>query len=233
MKIQYNLNFDYFENDKMSRVFEIFPDYFKDERGYFMEVFKYPSYIDKNNPILLKNSKWIKQINRSSSSGSVFRGFHAQSGKFCQGKLVEAVTGMVYDIIIDARPNSNTFGVSSIFPLYSSIHNRLWVPRGFLHSFLTPKNLNENVIFEYFCDNIYDKDSEINIHPNTILPNILDNFKNIMYNSNDMKKFYDLFSTFEDNNITFSKKDLNGINYEVFMKNIKAKYDMNGELWYK
>lgn len=225
MTIKENLCFDYFENDNDSKVYEIYPDYYKDDRGYFMEVIKY----DNNNfsPKILQKSNNIKQINRSSSSNSVFRGFHAQMGSKCQGKLVEAITEKVYDIIIDARPNSKSFGVSTIVLLDSEIHNKLWVPRGFLHGFIVPYTIKSNAIFEYMCDNIYDKTAEITIQPSSILEKVLNNFKNINNNCDE------LICTVSNNNLTFSKKDLMGENYESFMNKVLDDYIQKQKLWFK
>lgn len=227
MTIKENLCFDYFENDNDSKVYEIYPDYYKDDRGYFMEVMK----CDNNDisPKILQNSTNIKQINRSSSSSSVFRGFHAQMGSNCQGKLVEAVTEKVYDIIIDARPNSKSFGVSTIVLLDSEIHNKLWVPRGFLHGFIVPYSIKSNAIFEYMCDNTYEKTAEITIQPSSVLEKILNNFKSINVNNH----YDDLFYTVNNSDLTFSKKDLMGENYESFMNRILDDYVQNRKLWFK
>lgn len=105
--------FDNFEADQKSRVFEIVPDVFGDSRGSFSEVLK----CREDVPEWMKTMTWIKQINRSVSSKNTIRGCHAQSGLFCQAKLVEALTTQIYDIIIDARPDSNTFGVSKAYLL--------------------------------------------------------------------------------------------------------------------
>ena len=111
-------------------------------------------------------------MNRSSSSKYTVRGCHAQYGKFCQGKLVEALTEKIYDIITDSRPDSKTYGLSKIYILDPLKQNKLWVPRGFLHAFVVP-NAKSNAIFQYFCDNVYNKPSEIGINPLTILPKIV------------------------------------------------------------
>jgi len=66
---------------------------------------------------LASSISWVKQINRSVSKGGTVRGCHAQRGKFCQGKLVEALNAKIYDIITDARPDSKTFGVSNVYIL--------------------------------------------------------------------------------------------------------------------
>ena len=78
------------------------------------------------------------------------------------------MTGKIFDIITDARPDSCTFGVTQAFILDSTLQNMLWVPRGFLHAFVVPKDV-ENATFEYFCDNVYHKESEIGIAPLSFL----------------------------------------------------------------
>lgn len=228
MIVKENNCFDYFENDVNSKVIELIPDYFGDDRGYFMEVLRYDNKNTENLPTVLRNPNYIKQINRSSSSKSVFRGFHAQFGPHCQGKLVEVLTEKVYDIIVDVRPNSKSFGISAVVLLDSKTHNKLWVPRGFLHGFIVPNSVTSNVLFEYVCDNVYSKESEINIKPDSILDkifldiNLLDN-KDI---------FNDLIDTFNNNQLKFSEKDMCGENYESFLSKIKNEYIKTGRLWF-
>jgi dTDP-4-dehydrorhamnose 3,5-epimerase len=229
MIVKENTCFDYFENDVNSKVIELIPDCFGDDRGYFMEVLRYDNKNTENLPTVLQNPKYIKQINRSSSSKSVFRGFHAQFGPHCQGKLVEVLTEKVYDIIVDARPNSKSFGISTVVLLDSKTHNKLWVPRGFLHGFIVPYSIKSNAIFEYMCDNTYEKSSEITIQPSSVLEKMLNNFKSINVNNH----YDDLFYTVNNGDLTFSKKDLMGENYESFMNRILDEYVQNRKLWFK
>ena len=233
MTIQLLNNFDSFEYDNTSKVYQIFPKYFNDHRGYFMEVMNFDNQSSKVCPNILKRSSYIKQVNRSSSNKCVFRGFHAQTGRYCQGKLVEAVTETVYDIIIDARPNSKTFGSSTIIKLSSETHNKLWVPRGFLHSFLVPYNIQTSAIFEYFCDNNYKKESEITINPETVLPSVINEFKILCEKTETLNIFDDLFDTFYNHKIIYSDKDLNVYNYVEFMEKISKDFETNNKLWYE
>jgi dTDP-4-dehydrorhamnose 3,5-epimerase len=233
MIIKIEKSFDYFENDINSQVLHVLPQCFHDERGYFMEVLKYNNPISLDNPPIFTNPSWIRQINRSSSSGGVMRGFHAQLSPCCQGKLVEAVTEKVYDIIVDARPNSQTFGSTLIVLLSSESHNKLWVPRGFLHGFVVPKNLKNNAVFEYICDNLYNKELEFSINPKTILPGVINTFKNMVDENKMEDKYKDLFDTINDNNLVYSEKDIKGVEYTQFMEQVKQEYDKNNTLWYK
>jgi len=66
---------------------------------------------------------------------------HAQKGCFCQSKLVECVSGHIHDIIIDARPNSKTFGMTKTYALDSAKANALFVPCGFLHGFYSDNEM--------------------------------------------------------------------------------------------
>lgn len=104
--------FDSFNDDQMSTVFEIFPDVHHDSRGFFLEALKFEDDLHGVFPEWMQSSAWIKQVNRSSSVAGTIRGCHAQKGKFCQAKLVQALTTKIYDIITDARPQSATFGVT-------------------------------------------------------------------------------------------------------------------------
>ena len=212
-----------FNDDPRSAVIELTPKVFSDSRGWFSEVLK-------------GDLAWIKQINRSSSSANVVRGCHAQKGEWCQAKLVEAVTEVIFDYIIDARPDSKTFGVSKIFRLDPIKQNKLFVPRGFLHAFIVPKNVNGNAVFTYYCDNTYNKSSEICINPQSIIPRNIGILRSWCRGNSEMNAmFHELIESSEDDWI-YSEKDLQGIDYDTWMTTLKMAHD-NGDfktsLWYK
>ncbi len=196
--------FDSFEGDPRSAVLEIKPRKFADPRGWFMEVAK-------------GDLAWIKQINRSASKSYTVRGCHAQKGEWCQAKLVEALTFLIFDIITDMRPRSKTFGVSKIYPLDPVISNQLFVPRGFLHGFIVPALPREEdeAIFSYCCDNVYNKASEISVNPTTLIPEIVKLYGN--------EELMDIL----ENKAIFSEKDKNGQNYLDF-----AKWAQENPDWY-
>jgi dTDP-4-dehydrorhamnose 3,5-epimerase len=146
---------------------------------------------------------------------------HAQSGKSCQGKMVQAVSGKIFDVITDARPNSDTFGVSDIFELDAKTQNQLWVPRGFLHGFIVPKNQLYSSVFEYFCDNEYNKTSEICKAPLNIIKKIL-----------ELKTEIDSSFNINIDNYELSEKDSLGLDYINWMDQIKYDYELTGKLWY-
>lgn len=126
------------------------PSVFKDERGYFCEVFH-------NERYQLPGAFTFVQDNEAKSSKGVLRGLHFQHGPHAQGKLVRVVTGAVYDVAVDLRKGSPTFGKSYGIILSAENKKQFWVPRGFAHGYLV---LEEDTIFNYKCDNYYHKDAE-------------------------------------------------------------------------
>lgn len=209
-----------------SQVFEVVPKVFLDTRGLFCEVLKDKDY-DRKEPLWLSNCRWIRQINRSTSVSKAVRGFHAQSGVFCQAKLVEALTEPIYDIIVDARPNSNTFGKSRVFKLDPVAQNKLFVPRGFLHCVVIPK-CSQPAVLQYFCDNVYSHSSEIGINPETALPIVL----NAM-SDEDKSKYSEFAEMAEDySSLLFSDKDKAGLDFSAWMAEVKQKFDTDQSFWY-
>ncbi|ODM54990.1 dTDP-4-dehydrorhamnose 3,5-epimerase [Elizabethkingia meningoseptica] len=128
------------------------PTIFEDERGYFYE--KYNE--NKFEELTGLNGHFV-QDNISKSSFGVLRGLHLQKGDYAQAKLVSCLEGKVWDIAVDVRENSPTFG--QWFGIELSAENKLqfYVPRGFAHGFVV---LSETAIFSYKCDNLYNKESE-------------------------------------------------------------------------
>ena len=189
---------------------------FGDQRGSFSEV------------LVGEELRDIKQINRSKSIQGVVRGCHAQLGKWCQAKLVEAVHRQIYDIITDARPDSKTFGVTAAYLLDPFKQNKLYVPRGFLHAFAVPDYVGyDKAVFMYYCDNVYCKAAEVCISPMSYLPNVVKKL-------DGDPKYEDLcklFKTPED--LVLSEKDLAGNDYEIWMQNVLEDYAKTGQVWYR
>ena len=227
--IKYIENFDGLHDiSKQSIPFMIYPNVIADSRGSFSEVLKVVNADSQEIPFM-SDLSWIKQINRSTSSAGVIRGCHAQKGKFCQAKLVEALTEELIDMIIDARPESKTFGTIGFFVLSPITQNKLFIPRGFLHAFIVPKSSNSNAIFNYYCDNVYDKASDLSINPQSVLKNIgMDSIKNDIHILIDNDT-----NTFDFKSYQYSEKDLNGLEYEKWMAQIKADYESTGKSWWK
>ncbi|MBF8457188.1 dTDP-4-dehydrorhamnose 3,5-epimerase [Kaistella sp. G5-32] len=125
---------------------------FEDERGYFYEKFNE----QKFEQLTGMNGHFV-QDNISKSSYGVLRGVHLQKGEHAQAKLVSCLEGKVWDVAVDLRKNSPTFGKWFGIELTPENKLQLYVPRGFGHGFSV---LSETAIFSYKCDNFYEKDSE-------------------------------------------------------------------------
>jgi dTDP-4-dehydrorhamnose 3,5-epimerase len=137
----------------ISGILIIEPKVFPDERGYFYESFHDIKYEDAGM------GKFV-QDNQSLSHRGVVRGIHAQTNPYAQGKLVRVIQGRVWDVAVDIRKASPTYGQYFAIELSGENHIQLWVPPGFLHGFATLEN---NTIFSYKVTNYYDKDSEIGV----------------------------------------------------------------------
>jgi len=112
-----------------------------DARGYFMETFK-----SEGQDLI-----W-KQDNESMSHRGVLRGLHFQRPPHAQAKLVSVVQGSVYDVVVDLRTDSPSYGKTYGSVLSSINKRRLLIPAGFGHGFLT---LEDHTIFQYRCSEVY------------------------------------------------------------------------------
>jgi len=130
------------------------PQVHGDERGYFME--SYQKRIADNLGI---HDNFV-QDNESMSDRGVLRGLHYQVGAHAQSKWIRVVRGSVWDVAVDLRIHSPTFG--QYFGLTLSEENKLqmYIPRGFAHGFLV---LTSPTIFCYKCDNYYNREAEAGI----------------------------------------------------------------------
>lgn len=137
--------------------FIIEPNIFEDDRGYFFE-----SYSESKLKEILGHSPSFVQDNQSKSAFGVVRGLHMQGGDYSQAKLVRVLEGIVLDVVVDARVDSETFGKSFSIELSAENNKQLFVPRGFLHGFSV---LSDEAVFFYKCDNLYKKESERGINP--------------------------------------------------------------------
>jgi len=127
------------------------PKVFGDERGFFLETFQAERYISEAGITLP-----FVQDNHSRSSKSVLRGLHFQKTK-PQGKLVRVVRGQVYDVAVDIRKGSPTYGQWEGVILSEENKTQLWVPPGFAHGFVV---LSDTADFEYKCTDYYDPSDE-------------------------------------------------------------------------
>lgn len=118
-------------------VFVVEPQVFGDERGFFYESFN----AEKFHELTGVTDEFV-QDNHSRSSKGVLRGLHYQIQQ-SQGKLVRVIRGEVYDVAIDLRKSSSTFGQSFGLLLSEKNHKQLWVPKGFAHGFLVTSEYAE------------------------------------------------------------------------------------------
>ncbi|PWU23596.1 dTDP-4-dehydrorhamnose 3,5-epimerase [Candidatus Cerribacteria bacterium 'Amazon FNV 2010 28 9'] len=119
---------------------ELFPDIFPDSRGEFLESY------NKQNLALVGITDDFIQDSVSVSKQYVLRGLHFQKAPFAQTKLVSVLEGEVFDVAVDLRKGSATYGKWISVVLTANTHNMLYIPAGFAHGFLA---LSEKVTFLY------------------------------------------------------------------------------------
>lgn len=137
---------------KIPDVKVIEPNVFGDERGFFFESFNQQQFeAAVGYPVN------FVQDNHSKSSRGVLRGLHYQRPPHAQGKLVRCVVGEVFDVAVDIRKSSPTFGQWVGVNLSAENKRQLWIPEGFAHGFVT---LSETAEFLYKTTNYYHRESE-------------------------------------------------------------------------
>lgn len=132
------------------------PVVFGDARGFFFETWNAERYGEQGLP-----GNFV-QSNVSSSSKGVLRGLHYQWPR-AQGKLVTVLQGEVYDVAVDIRRGSPTFGRWEAFILSGENRRQLWIPPGFAHGFAV---LSDNALFNYLCTDVYVKEADAGIRWN-------------------------------------------------------------------
>ena len=137
---------------KIPDVKVIEPTVFEDERGFFFESFNHKKFEEA-----IGRSVTFVQDNHSKSSKGVLRGLHYQLPPHAQGKLVRVVQGEVFDVAVDIRKSSPTFGQWVAETLSADNKKQLWIPEGFAHGFLA---LSETAEFLYKTTNYYSRESE-------------------------------------------------------------------------
>ena len=163
------------------------PKVFGDERGFFMETFRQSEFNKHCGEYL------FVQDNHSSSTKGILRGLHYQHQK-PQGKLVRVIRGEVFDVAVDMRQSSPTFGQWVGEYLSEENKKMLWVPPGFAHGFLVTSDIAE---FSYKCTDYYNPGDEYSLLWNDKTLNI------------DWPKYI---------NPQLSKKDAEGCSFEISLK---------------
>ena len=153
-----------FKKLEIPEVILVSPKVISDERGFFLETYKKTEFIKGGI-----NCDFV-QDNQSFSSNNVLRGLHFQKSPKAQGKLVQCLSGKIFDVAVDIRPNSSYFRKWVCAELSAENKNMLYIPEGFAHGFVT---LSETSKIGYKCSDEYSpehnagiiwNDSQININ---------------------------------------------------------------------
>ena len=131
---------------------EIVPRKISDDRGYFAEVFRIDQFTDRAGPV-----DFVQDNQSLSVRTGTIRGIHFQSHPAAQGKLVRCLAGKVFDVAVDLRHDSPTFGQWLATTLSPDANNQLWVPPGFGHAFCT---LEPNSVISYRVTNFYSPEND-------------------------------------------------------------------------
>jgi dTDP-4-dehydrorhamnose 3,5-epimerase len=142
-----------FRKTEIPGVILVEPDMHRDERGFFLESYHQRKYADGGIDRL------FVQDNHSCSAKGTLRGLHMQLAR-PQGKLVRAIRGSVWDVAVDVRRGSPTFGRHVAVELSAESQLQLYLPPGLAHGFLVT---SETAEFEYKCTDFYDPTSELAI----------------------------------------------------------------------
>ena len=170
-------------------------DKFNDDRGYFSVTYNKSNFkqININQNFLQDNFSYSKTVN-------TFRGIHYQKKPYEQAKLINIIKGSIFDVFVDLRLNSKTFGQFESVKL-DSAKNLLFIPEGFGHAFLTLEN---DTLIHYKISNKYNLESE----------------QTIIWNDKELKIDWPKF----DSKMILSEKDKNGISLQNFkLKNLDNK----------
>lgn len=181
---------------------------FKDERGYFSEVYnKQDLHLSDGTDAIPE----LVQSNESFSKKDVVRGLHFQWNPF-MGKLIRTAYGHMIDLVVDIRPNSETYGKGIMIDMPGSQESEtdqlIWIPPGFAHGNL----FLENTLIQYFCTGTYNPQGEMGINP----------YSSEIDWSLSEKKLYNQFSLIKERAI-ISPKDKQGINLNEWSRNPNSK----------
>lgn len=183
-----------FTETKIKGVYIIEPKVFGDNRGYFMETYNKEHFAEAG---LTMN---FVQDNESSSSKGVLRGLHFQT-KHTQGKLVRVTKGEVFDVAVDLRKGSPTYGQWEGVVLSAENKKQFYIPEGFAHGFLV---LSDHAIFNYKCTDFYCPEGEGGVlwnDPDIGIEWPLEGIDNIILSEKDK-----IHPTLKDLNVPFEYK---------------------------
>lgn len=167
-----------FNETQINGVYIIEPKIFGDNRGYFMEIYNKKDFVKAGLNMI------FVQDNESKSSKGVLRGIHFQR-KHSQGKLVRVTYGEVFDVAVDLRIGSKTYGKWEGIILSEENKKQFYIPKGFAHGFLV---LSDEAVFNYKCTDFYAPEYEAGIRWDDPYINInwpLDKIENIILSKKD------------------------------------------------
>lgn len=128
------------------------PKVFGDGRGWFAEMYKASDFVSNGIDV-----RFVQISHSKSASVGTIRGLHFQREPYAQGKLVRCIRGKVFDVAVDIRGGSSSFGKHAAFELSEDNKKLFWIPPGFAHGFCA---LSEGAEIEYYMTNEYRPDSE-------------------------------------------------------------------------
>ena len=169
-----------FIETEIKDLYIIEPSVYGDDRGYFMETYNYHEFKQAGLDMV------FVQDNQSKSKKGVLRGLHFQR-EYSQGKLVRVISGEVFDVAVDLRAGSDTYGKWQGVMLNSDNKRQLYVPEGFAHGFLVT---SEEAEFVYKCTNLYHPEVEGSIAFNDPAIGIewpLENIEEVLLSEKDKK----------------------------------------------
>ena len=143
---------------KLKGLFEIQLNAFEDHRGFFMRTYDSSIYIK-----LGLNREWVQENHSSSLQKGTLRGLHFQLNPHTDAKLIRCVRGEIFDVVVDIRKSSPTFGQWEAIILSEKNKKELFIPRGFAHGFCT---LTDHCDILYKHDNYYNKECDSGIRWN-------------------------------------------------------------------
>jgi len=144
-----------FKELRLKNVFEIILNPLRDERGFFMRTFDYQVFLNKN-----LNSHWVQENHSGTIKKNTLRGLHLQLPPFSETKLIRCIKGKVFDVFVDLRKDSATFGQWDSVELSEDNYKMILIPKGFAHGFYT---LSDNCEVTYKVDNYYSPSHEIGL----------------------------------------------------------------------
>lgn len=176
-------------NTKIHGAYLFRPKILTDDRGYFYEGWTDKSFKESGIDVS------FVQENTSYSKKDTLRGLHYQVGEHAQGKYVWVTHGTVYDVFVDLRKNSPTYGQWDGYFLYNTSHDRLWIPAGCAHGFLV---YSDDALFHYKCTKPYNKESE----------------RVLIWDDPTINIKWPYWYRGEENFPLLSNKDMNGLSFE-------------------